>query len=92
MVGLWKATRIARWLLVPIYVAYIIEFLIHKPAYLDWRGLLALSTEMVMFGVPVLFVVLGLVEIMFREKGGIPKPRNFGFSPIPQSAPPTHDR
>jgi len=48
---------------------------------------LAHSTEMVMFGVPILFMVLGLLETAFREKGGIPRARNFGFKPQKNLAP-----
>ena len=58
MVALWKATRILRWLLIPIYAAYLVDFRIHRQSYLDWRGLLDLSTEAVMFGIPILFVFL----------------------------------
>ena len=71
MVGLWKATRILRWLLIPIYAAYLVDFTIHRQTYLDWRGLLALSTEAVMFGIPILFVFLGLMETMLRERTGV---------------------
>jgi hypothetical protein len=63
MTRLWMAIRGFRWLLVPIYAAYIIAFLA------------------VMYGVPVLFMFLGLMEIMVREKGGIPRPNNFSFRP-----------
>ena len=87
MVALWKATRILRWLLIPIYAAYLVDFRIHRQTYLDWRGLLALSTEAVMFGIPILFVFLGLMETMLRERAGIPRPRNFGFKPDAEPAP-----
>ena len=87
MVALWKATRILRWLLIPIYAAYLVDFRIHRQSYLDWRGLLDLSTEAVMFGIPILFVFLELMETMLRERAGIPRPRNFGFKPDAEPAP-----
>jgi hypothetical protein len=57
MVKLWMAVRIIRWSLIPIYAIYLIEFGINRPSHLDWRGLLLLSTEIMMFGIPTLFVV-----------------------------------
>jgi hypothetical protein len=81
MFWLWMAIRIFRWLLIPIYVAYLVAFWIDRSSYLDWRGLLSLSTEAVMFGIPVLFMFLGLMEIMIREKGGIPRASIFSFRP-----------
>jgi hypothetical protein len=81
MYGTWLLVRIVRWLLVPPYIAYIVAFLNNRPPYLKWNGQLAHSTEMVMFGVPILFMVLGLLEMALREKGGIPRPGNFRFKP-----------
>jgi hypothetical protein len=84
MIGLWMALRIFRWLLIPIYAAYLIEFAINRPSHLDWRGLLLLSTEAMMFGIPLLFVLVGLLETMVRSRAGIPRPRDFGFRPPEQ--------
>jgi hypothetical protein len=81
MYRLWMATRIFRWALIPLYLAYLIEFMVNRKAHLDWRGLLLLSTETVMFGLPTLFVFVGMFESMLRERAGIPRPRNFGFAP-----------
>ena len=82
MVKLWMAVRIIRWSLIPIYAIYLIEFAINRPSHLDWRGLLLLSTEAVMFGLPTLFVFVGLLEQMIRARAGIPRPRDFGFKPM----------
>ena len=81
MIRLWMVVRIFRWLLVPIYAAYLVEFLLNRPNHLDWRGLLLLSTEAMMFGIPILFVFIGLIESMLRDRAGIPRPRDFGFQP-----------
>ena len=87
MYSAWITVRIVRWLLVPPYIAYIVAFLNNRPPYLKWNGQLAHSTEMVMFGVPILFMVLGLLEMALREKGGIPRPDNFRFKPGQDLAP-----
>ena len=81
MVKLWMAVRIIRWSLIPIYAIYLIEFAINRPSHLDWRGLLLLSTEIMMFGIPTLFVFVGLLEQMIRARAGIPRARDFGFAP-----------
>ena len=81
MVKLWMAVRIIRWSLIPIYAIYLIEFGINRPSHLDWRGLLLLSTEIMMFGIPTLFVFVGLLEQMIRARAGIPRARDFGFAP-----------
>jgi hypothetical protein len=86
MIRLWMALRIFRWALMPIYLAYIIEFFLNRKAHLDWRGLLLLSTEAVMFGIPTLFVFVGLLESMIRERAGIPRARDFGFRPPDDAA------
>jgi hypothetical protein len=85
MVKLWMAVRIFRWSLIPIFVIYLIEFSINRPSHLDWRGLLLLSTEMMMFGIPTLFVFVGLIESMIRARADIPRPRDFGFQPAPKA-------
>lgn len=81
MARLWMALRIFRWALIPLYAAYLIEFMINRPSHLDWRGLLLLSTETMMFGIPILFVFVGLLESMIRARAGIPRARDFGFRP-----------
>ena len=86
MVKLWMAVRIFRWSLIPIFAIYLIEFSINRPSHLDWRGLLLLSTEAVMFGLPTLFVFVGLIESMIRARAGIPRPRDFGFAPVAKTA------
>ena len=81
MTRLWMAIRVFRWLLVPIYAAFIIAFVTNRSSYLTWNGHLSHTTEAVMFGIPILFMFFGLTEIMVREKGGIPRPRDFSFRP-----------
>ena len=89
MVGLWKATRIVRWALMPLYAAFYIEFLMHTARYLDWAGRLDLPTEAAMYGIPILFVVLGMTEAALRQNYNIPRPKPFGFAPYQgEQAPP----
>jgi hypothetical protein len=85
------AIRVFRWLLVPIYAAYLIAFLSDRPSYLAWNGQVSHKTEVVMYGIPILFMFLGLMEMMIRQQGGIQRPKNFSFRqsttepfPIPQ--------
>jgi len=73
------AMRVFRWLLVPIYAAYLVAFLSDRSSYLAWNGQVSHETEAV-----------GLMESMVREKGGIPRPKNFSFrrsttEPLPSS-------
>jgi hypothetical protein len=84
------AMRVFRWLLVPIYAAYLIAFLSDRSSYLAWNGQVSHPTEAVMYGIPILFMFLGLMESMVRQKGGIPRPKNFSFrssttEPLPSS-------
>ena len=88
MIKFWMAIRIFRWSLIPIYAIYLIEFMINRPSHLDWRGLLLLSTEAVMFGIPTLFVFVGLLESMVRSRAGIPRARDFGFRPAATASAP----
>jgi len=83
------AMRVFRWLLVPIYAAYIVAFLSDRSSYLAWNGQVSHQTEAVMFGVPLLFMFLGLMESMVRDKGAIPRPKNFSFGHTTEAPSPT---
>jgi hypothetical protein len=50
-------------------------------SYLNKFGQLLLPTEAWMFGLPVLAVTLGFLELMMRERAGIERPDYFRLMP-----------
>jgi hypothetical protein len=53
----------------------------HTSKYLDWAGRLDLWTEAAMYGIPILFVLLGMAEAALRQNYNIPRPKPFRFAP-----------
>jgi hypothetical protein len=66
----WSLTRYARWLLWLAFVAYSVEFWVHRQQHM-YLGQLLPTTEAWMFGLGLAAVAAGLLEMMMREKAGI---------------------
>ena len=71
---LWLFFRCLRWLLCLGAVAYCIEFYVHRSDHLNSFGHLLHTTEFCMFGIPLAVIFVGFLELMMREKSGIPRP------------------
>jgi len=67
----WHALRGLRWLLWAAFLGYALLYWLNPSSYHDHFGHLLLSTELVMYGLPVAAVFVGFVEMMMREKAGI---------------------
>jgi hypothetical protein len=52
-------------------LAYGAEYLFHKEAHIDSFGHLLPSTELFMFGLPLVAVFIGLLAMIARERAGI---------------------
>jgi hypothetical protein len=68
---LWIFFRYTRWLLWLATIGYSIEFMIHRHDHVDAFGRLYLTTEFLMFALPVAAVFAGCFELMMREWAGI---------------------
>ena len=72
--AIWLAFRCLRWLLWLGVIAYNVEFILNRPHHLTQFGHLLLTTELWMFGLPLAAIFVGFLELMLREKAGLPRP------------------
>ena len=86
---IWVFFRYSRWLLWLAWLGYCIEFVIHREQHMGAFGELSRRTEVWMFGIALVAVVFGLLELMMRDMAGIKrKPKNpIGFDRTPASSP-----
>ena len=70
----WLLVRCLRWLFWVGAAAYFIEFAVHRGDHLTPFGHLLRSTEFWMFTLPIGAVFLGFLELMLRERTGVPRP------------------
>lgn len=66
--------RALRWLTWLAMAGLTIEFLLNRRAHLTQFGHLLLSTELWMFGLPVIGIFLGFFELAARERTGRVRP------------------
>jgi hypothetical protein len=59
----YQAARTVKWLLWVGFVAYALHFVQDRTPHLDQFGHLTLSTEMVLFGVPLAAMAMGLFQM-----------------------------
>ena len=70
----WIIFRIARWALWFATVVYYCLFLADTDSHLDQFGHLTYRTEAFMFGLPLAAIFMGFIEMMMRERAGLPRP------------------
>ena len=70
----WLAFRVLRWGSWLATALYYFVFTQNRVDYLTPFGHLLTRTEMWMFGLPLVAVFLGFMELMMRERGGLPAP------------------
>lgn len=73
-IGGWLFFRLLRWACWIGTIAYSIEFLMHKRAHLNSFGHLIPTTEFWLFAFPLGAVTAGFLELMMRERTGLPRP------------------
>jgi len=68
---LFRVVRIGLWLAT---VAYYARFAMNRQEFLTAFGHLQTTTEMWMFGLPLAAIFMGFMELMMRERAGLPRP------------------
>ncbi len=63
--------RILRWLLWLAFLGYSASVWADRARYLNSFGQLVRSTEFLLFGLPMAAVVVGLLEMMMRDRAGL---------------------
>jgi hypothetical protein len=82
----WASLRVARWVICVGYFTYAFLVLLDRPSYMDEFSRPLRSTEAWLFGLPLLFIAVGLLELMMRDRAGIARPAYFRFTPPKQPA------
>jgi hypothetical protein len=80
-VAAWIAARLARWLTWAGFLLYSCRVLLDKPSYMDAFSRPLLGTETLLYGLPMLAITFGLLELMMRERAGIARPNYFRLKP-----------
>jgi hypothetical protein len=78
---IWLVLRIARWTTWVGFLGYSLVVKLDPSSYLNKFGQLLLSTEACLFGIPMLAVTFGFLELMMRERAGIARPDYFHLMP-----------
>jgi hypothetical protein len=86
---LWLFFRYSRWLLFLAWLGYCLEFVIHREQHMGTFNELSRMTEFWMFGIALVAVLFGLLELMTRDMAGIKwEPKNpIGLDRSPASSP-----
>lgn len=79
--AVWMALRIVRWASWIAFLAYSLAVVLNRPVYLNRFGTLLLSTEAWLYGLPLVAIAAGFLELMMRERGGIARPDYFRLMP-----------
>jgi hypothetical protein len=67
MSTVYQLMRYLRWMLWASFLGYCVHYVMHHSQHTDRFGHLSLTTEMIMFGMPLAAVAIGLFELMFRD-------------------------
>jgi hypothetical protein len=80
----WQLLRASRWVLWLAFLGYCFYVHIFREGQYNQFGHLPTSTELTIFGLANAAVFVGLLEMMMRERAGIPRP-SYGSSRQPDS-------
>jgi hypothetical protein len=73
-IAIWLFVRALRWASVLLFVGFSLTFLNNPAPWLTQFNHLIRAAEMIFFGSGLAFVIAGLVELMLRERAGLPRP------------------
>ena len=81
----WQLLRVSRWALWLTFLGYCFYVYAFREGQYNQFGHLPFSTELTIFGLATAAVFAGLLEMMMRERAGIPRPSYRASShPAPQ--------
>lgn len=68
---LHSCLRVSRWLLCLIYVTYAFYVATHRGDFVNTFGQPSGSTELILFGLPMLAATIGLAELAVKARMGV---------------------
>jgi hypothetical protein len=81
----WLVFRFVRWFCWFGLFFYWLHFMLYRASHIDSYGHLFLWSELVLFGFAQAAIFAGFLELMMREKAGIPRPTLNDWMPINRS-------
>jgi hypothetical protein len=72
--ALWVLFRVGRWAAWLGLLAYTFNVIFYREIHISPYGNVLLSTELKIFGLAFAGVIFGFLELMMREKVGVPRP------------------
>jgi len=85
----WLVLRALRWALFSIFLAFGLHFIAYRETYLDQFGHILPRTELLLFALPLAGIGAGLLELMMRDRAGLPRPP-LGRGWWPRKSPAAH--
>ena len=82
----WQLLRVSRWALWLAFLGYCFYVYAFREGQYNQFGHLPFSTELTIFGLATAAVFAGLLEMMMRERAGIPRP-SYGAASQPDPQP-----
>ena len=82
----WLLLRVSRWALWLAFLGYCFYVYAFREGQYNQFGHLPFTTELTIFGLATAAVFAGLLEMMMRERAGIPRP-SYGASSQPDPQP-----
>lgn len=70
----WLILRASRWALLTFFLAFGLHFIAYREIYLDQFGHILPTTELLLFALPLAGIGAGLLELMMRDRAGLPRP------------------
>ena len=86
MVMAWLAVRALRWLAYLGFLAYSLHYVLNPASHTNSFGHLLPTSEFAMFGLALLAVFAGFIELMMRERANLDRPKLGQL--IPRELPP----
>jgi hypothetical protein len=77
----WIVLRVSRWLIWLGFFVYVWRVMLDRASYMDSFSRPLRSTEAMLYGLPLLAVALGFLELMMRERARIERPDYFRLMP-----------
>lgn len=70
----WLILRASRWFLSLGFLVYSLHIFVYRESHLNSFGQLFPTTEFTIFGLGMGAVFAGFLELMMRERAGLPRP------------------
>src|SRR5262245_22357955 len=82
----WLVLRALRWAFLFVFFALVPHIIYHRDAYIDQCGHIFLRTELLLFALPLVAAGAAFLELMMRDRAGLPRPALGRGCALPKSS------